>query len=79
MMNNGDSTISVATITYFFSGEQKQTYNWTGNLLSGDSILVLLPSILSEKYGKQELTIQISTGSDSLDYDIHNNRNKESE
>lgn len=44
IQNNGQQTLTSATITYGFDGNLNQTFNWTGNLPQWQSTVVTLPT-----------------------------------
>ena len=45
LRNYGSATLNSATIYYQASGSTQQTYNWTGNLTSGQSETIFLPNV----------------------------------
>ena len=45
LRNNGSNTLTSATITYDIDGGTAQVYNWTGTLLSSNSVSVTLPTM----------------------------------
>jgi lysyl endopeptidase len=44
LQNNGEQTLTSATITYSFDSAPGQIYNWTGNLPQWQSVVVSLPT-----------------------------------
>ena len=44
LQNNGEQTLTSATITYSFDSGPGQIYNWTGNLPQWQSVVVSLPT-----------------------------------
>ena len=70
--NQGIDPITSLTINYYFDPAQVQTINWTGNLLSGNSIPYNLP-VLSLPPGSQNLTVELVNPNGSADMDPTNN------
>lgn len=73
LKNLGDSAISSINIEYKLNGSNSQNYNWSGNLIANDTILVQLPAITTATYGNQELSIIASISSGVSEYDEINN------
>jgi len=74
LKNLGDSTINSIDIEYSINGGVSQNYNWTGNVVANDTIVLQLPSITTATYGNQELSIVASITSGVTEYDEINNR-----
>lgn len=47
LKNYGSNTLTSATINYAIDGGMDSVYNWTGSLISGDTVSLLLPSLLT--------------------------------
>lgn len=75
LKNLGDSTIYSINIEYAINGSTPLNYNWNGNLIANDTLLVQLPAITTSTYGDQELSIIASISSGVTEYDEINNRN----
>ncbi|MCB0400692.1 MAG: S8 family serine peptidase [Flavobacteriales bacterium] len=75
LKNLGDSTITSANITYRLNNEPTQSFAWSGNLVSGDTTSVNLPSITAQSTGDYELIVKadIDTAKTECDY-INNQR-----
>ncbi len=71
--NHGDTTVTSATVYYYFKDEAVNSFNWSGTLNSGDSVLVNLPAITTTKLGELELITQVSSSNNEQEYDIYNN------
>lgn len=69
--NLGSITLTSATITYDWGGAT-QTYNWSGNLLSGQSEVVNLPSV-SLTNGNYVFTASVSAPNGQTDENPSNN------
>ena len=59
LKNNGINTITTATITYQIDDLAEQTYEFTGNLATGEETTITLPSIGLEP-GEHELNVAIA-------------------
>jgi len=66
LMNAGINTITSFQLTYTISGQASQTYSWSGNLTSGNSVLVTLPAstVLAGSYTLIVNASSINGGSD---------------
>ncbi len=72
VMNSGINAITSFQLTYTISGQASQTYSWSGNLTSGNSVLVTLP-LSTVTAGSYTLTINASSINDGSDDNAANN------
>ena len=72
VMNAGINTITSFQLTYTISGQASQTYSWSGNLTSGNSVLVTLP-LSTVTAGSYTLTINASSINGGSDDNAANN------
>ncbi|MFM1772388.1 MAG: hypothetical protein RLZZ71_1530 [Bacteroidota bacterium] len=72
LMNAGINTITSFQLTYTISGQASQTYSWSGNLTSGNSVLVTLPES-TVSAGSYTLTINASSINGGSDDNTTNN------
>ena len=72
VMNAGMNAITSFQLTYTISGQASQTYSWSGNLTSGNSALVTLPSSALAA-GSYTLTINASSINGGSDDNAANN------
>jgi Subtilase family/Secretion system C-terminal sorting domain len=74
LKNKGDSAITSAIITYQLNNETINSINWSGNLNSGDTTSVNLPSITAQNYGDYELKIKATIDTNKIECDYVNNQ-----
>lgn len=72
VMNSGINAITSFQLTYTISGQASQTYSWSGNLTSGNSVLVTLP-VSTVSAGSYTLTINASSINGGSDDNAANN------
>lgn len=72
--NLGDSTIFDIDLTYNINGNGSQNFSWNGNLLSGATVTVDLPSISTTGSGNLDLNILASISGQPQEYELYNNR-----
>jgi hypothetical protein len=72
VMNAGINAITSFQLTYTISGQASQTYSWSGNLTSGNSVLVTLP-VSTVSAGSYTLTINASSINGGSDDNAANN------
>jgi hypothetical protein len=72
LMNAGINTITSFQLTFTISGQASQTYSWSGNLTSGNSVLVTLPES-TVSAGSYTLTINASSINGGSDDNTTNN------
>ena len=71
VFNFGIADLTSLDILYKVDAGANQTYNWTGNIPSGGSILITLPSV-NVAIGSHTITTATSNPNASLDQDTHN-------
>jgi hypothetical protein len=72
--NNGTNTaITSAIITYSFDGGANQTFNWTGNLLPSEEIVVDLPEV-TFAFGNYTAVFEVTSINNGMDDYTFNNR-----
>lgn len=74
LRNNGDSIIQNALIEYQLNSESIETFNWTGNLASGQLDTVSLSQITAQNKTNYEFKFKIITDSSVTESDYFNNR-----
>jgi hypothetical protein len=72
VMNAGINAITSFQLNYTISGQASQTYSWSGNLTSGNSVLVTLP-VSTVSAGSYTLTINASSINGGSDDNAANN------
>ncbi len=72
VMNSGINAITSFQLNYTISGQASQTYSWSGNLTSGNSVLVTLP-VSTVSAGMYTLTINASSINGGSDDNAANN------
>jgi hypothetical protein len=72
VMNAGINAITSFQLTYTISGQASQNYSWSGNLTSGNSVLVTLP-VSTVSAGSYTLTINASSINGGSDDNAANN------
>jgi hypothetical protein len=71
--NFGVSTLTITTISYQIDANPAQTYTWTGSLAMGNTINVILPSVVVTS-GTHTLTSATSNPNDTIDVNPSNNQ-----
>jgi hypothetical protein len=59
LQNNGNNTLTTASIGYSVGDGAEQTYNWTGNLLPGESEVVTLSGVTAAASGFNALEVRV--------------------
>ena len=72
--NLGDNTITSINFEYDINGIGTQNQSWTGNLTSGQTETINLPSISTAEYGDLGLNILATITGQPTEYDLINNR-----
>jgi hypothetical protein len=73
LYNHGQETITEVTITYGQVGQSDQTFTWTGTLVSGQSVDVVLGNITLAGNGFAEIWCRTALTNDEIELDRHNN------
>mgnify|MGYP000548395364 CR=1 FL=1 len=72
--NTGNNTISQVDFSYQInSNGNVVNHTWNGNLASGQSISVNLPTVSFTGFGNQEMTLRADINGVATEYDFHNN------
>jgi hypothetical protein len=74
LKNKGDSSITNAEIIYQLNNEPQSVFNWTGTLISGNTTIINLPSIIALGYGDYELKIKAVIDTTNIECDYINNQ-----
>jgi bacillopeptidase F len=75
LLNRGDSAITKINFGYKVNSNGLPVgHTWTGNLTSGQSINISLPSVSFTGFGPQELEMLVSVDPQKTEYDNFNNR-----
>lgn len=77
LRNFGSNNLTSATVTYQVSGSASQVYNWTGNLTTGQTTTITLPSITSNS-GNYTFTATASNPNGATDQNASNNQSTSS-
>ena len=72
--NKGDSSITSAEIIYQLNDEPQNVFNWSGNLNTGNTTTINLPSIVALGYGNYELKIKAIIDTTNIECDYINNQ-----
>ncbi len=65
VVNNGLSTITSLIVEYNVDGGTKQTYNWTGSIVSNTAATIVLPTISTANEGSHNLNTKIILADDT--------------
>ncbi|MCX7953841.1 MAG: T9SS type A sorting domain-containing protein [Bacteroidales bacterium] len=71
--NNGTNPITFAQIKYWIDSNSPQTIDWTGNLVSGQTTQITIPTIYVS-HGKHTLNVEIVNPNNQTDYNSNNNK-----
>ena len=75
IMNKGDSTITKINFGYKVNTAGLPVgFTWNGNLASGQSTTINLPSVTFTGFGSQELVLESVIDGSPTEYDLYNNR-----
>ncbi|WP_179319899.1 T9SS type A sorting domain-containing protein [Winogradskyella helgolandensis] len=72
LINSGDLPLTSADISYFIDAETSTPISWTGNLLSGESVVVDTPTYSNLGSGSHSFTINVSNPNGIADENISN-------
>jgi hypothetical protein len=73
LKNFGTNPLTSATITYNLNGAANSNFNWTGNLASGATTTVTMPSITVSTSGANTYNATVTTANGSADPNALNN------
>lgn len=74
LKNTGDSTLTQATIFYSIDNGNESSFAWMGNLASGQSETVTLPSVQFSGVGMIDFRVRVELDNSIHEYDYINNR-----
>lgn len=72
LINSGDLPLSSANISYFIDTESSTSVSWSGNLPSGESVVVATPTYSNLSSGSHSFTINVSNPNGTTDENTSN-------
>jgi hypothetical protein len=73
LTNKGNNPLVTATIDYYIDNNTATTHNWVGNLTTGASETIILPSITIPEGANHTFSAQITSVNSSTDQNTSNN------